>query len=592
MPLTFILAKNSSLQSTRALRMLILALAFYPVPYLVLTPHYFSSTTPTCFGVWFLLCLVVYGVIRYRNRANFKPELAKSRVVIDDLMLERRNQLLVQKAPFSEIAHVTILEKPVGSVAVIRVKTHSDYVNLRGFQGMNQIAAEIVARVPTSATVQRKRLWLATDETVHLFLVVGVLSLSVVLFLQGGANNLGGLPVLFCLGGGIYSFLGRPQFKREGKVKRSADVGTGIFYFAAAFLFLLNDMEEIFAYWQDPCALRGRLVQQSGCVETVPAEGNIAFAANSRTLLWSEHRFLLMPRYNAWIGFWTPHLSYDWVKLFTISANRQVVAVIGTEDGSELMLDVWDITSRTRQARLPVSVNEHVGEEEFALSPDGQILALSDPLAGPTLWQVATGEPGVTLARDDFEPSLTAVAFSPDGQLLAGQTHFHEVTIWQVGDGSIQQEITLPAEFNPLVDALRFSPDGRWLLMTNRSFDRQGINVADLLVWDLTTNSLGYHWTLEHAQSYYDVTFSPDGAYLFGAFAILEPRNGVHHDKDTENTLFVWNMETGTAYGQVLLGLDRTPASVSVAPDGSLLVVGTRHDGLVFDVTNLLEAAK
>ncbi len=142
--------------------MLILALAFYPVPYLVLTPHYFSSTTPTCFGVWFLLCLLAYGAICYRNRANSKPELAKSRVVIDDLMLEHRNQLLVQKVPFSEVEHVTILEKSVGSASVIRVKTPTDYVTLRGFEGMNQIATEIVARLPTSATVQRKRLWLAT----------------------------------------------------------------------------------------------------------------------------------------------------------------------------------------------------------------------------------------------------------------------------------------------------------------------------------------------------------------------------------------------------------------------------------------------
>lgn len=590
--LTFILAESHYWQLKRVTRMTILALAFFLLPYLVLTPRYFDSISLTCSGIWFGLCLLAYVAARHWDHPNVHKQLANSRVVISDTLLEQRIKTLVQKIPFTEITHLVILEKPATQVEIIRVKTATDYATLRGFAGMNQIAAEIMARIPASAIVQRKSVWFDTHGSLSLFLVIAILSLLIVTTFQGRADDLSWFVIGLYLVTGVHSLLWRPQFKREGKTKRTADTGTAVIAFVAAFFFFLNQADELPAYWQDPCTFVGRVARQSGCVEIIPAEGPIQFAADSRTALWSEHKFVLISPYQSWVGFWTPHLFYDWVKLFTVSVDRQTVAVIGHDGSDDLVLDVWDITTRTRHARLPVTVNKFIDGDEFALSPDGQLLALADPLGGVTLWQVANGQPGVSLEKNEplVEPSLTTIGFSPDGRFVAGQTRLNEVTVWQVADGAIWQEIVLPEEGEPLVDYLRFSPDGRWLLITNRISDPQR---TDIIVWDLTANNMRYRWSFDHTESGYDVAFSPDGQFLFGAFAVSEPRNGVHHANETRNTLFIWEMETGTVYGQMLIGLgsDRHPQSVDVAPDGSLLVVGTRDEGLVFDVERLLNSA-
>lgn len=593
-PLTFVLAQNHYLQLKKVTRMTILALAFALLPYLLLTPRYFHSTSLTCSGLWFGLCLLAYVAAHYWDHPNVEKQLANSRLVISDTILEQRIKTLVQKIPFAEITHVVLVEKLAGQIEMIRVKTVTDYATLRGFEGMNQIAAEIAARVPASAIVQRKPLWFDMYASPSPFLTIVILFFFIVMSFQGGSDDLNWLVVWTYLVIGTYSLFWRPQFKREGKSKRSADTNTAFVAFIATFFFFLNQADELPAYWQDPCAFVGRVARRSGCVEVVPAEGSIQFAADSRTILWSERQFILMPPYNAWVGFWTPHLSYDWVKLFTVSADQQSVAVIGCDGGDELVVDVWDIPTRTQRARLPMTVNEFADEEAFALSPDGQLLALADPLVGITLWQVTTGQPGVTLERNEplVEPSLTSIAFSVDGRFVAGQTRLNEVTIWQVADGAIWQEIVLPEGVDPLMDYLRFSPDGRWLLTTNHTYNQQGTDVADLLIWDLATGDLSYRWTLDHAEYRYDVAFSPTGSYLFGAFVISEPRNGVHYANEAESTLFVWDMVTGTAYGQMLLGLgsERTPESVSVSLDGLWLAVGTRDEGLVFEVEKLLTA--
>ncbi len=349
-PLTFVLAENHYRQQKKVTRITILALAFFLLPYLVLTPRYFESTSLTCSGIWFGLCLVAYMIAPYWDDPKIKKQLALSRVVLDDLMLEHHSKKLRQKIPLAEITHLFIWENANAEVKMIRVKTQTDYTTLRGFDSMNQIAAEMVARVSTSAIVQRKPLWLDTNSPLYMLSGLAVLSLFFAASLQGTADSFYGWIVVFYLLLGIHSLLWRPQFKREGKSKQSADTNTAIVAFIAAFFFFFIHVEEIRAYWQDPCAIVGRVARRSGCVEIVPAEGPIQFAADSRTVLWSERQFVLMHPYEAWLGFWTSHLSYDWVKLFTVSADQQTVAVIGHDGSDELVLDVWDIPTRIRQA--------------------------------------------------------------------------------------------------------------------------------------------------------------------------------------------------------------------------------------------------
>jgi RNA polymerase sigma factor (sigma-70 family) len=231
--------------------------------------------------------------------------------------------------------------------------------------------------------------------------------------------------------------------------------------------------------------------------------------------------------------------------------HNRLTLLAFTPDGKTLVTgDTLDRTIRlfdvpTRKERCQLTRPEVV--RGFALSPDGNLLALGSQEGPVSVWDVKTGK----LVRElRGAPFVAGVAFSPDGSTLASaewdqKTDRNAVALWDVATGKQLRRLeknvgsvgsvhfsadgkTLiagtggairlwdaatgeergPAAGNPAYVAdVAVSPDGRTLAY-----------VADtsIRLWDLAADRevgrlAGHHWSL---------AFSPDGKTLAGGTGV------------------------------------------------------------------------
>jgi WD40 repeat protein/Tfp pilus assembly protein PilF len=121
-----------------------------------------------------------------------------------------------------------------------------------------------------------------------------------------------------------------------------------------------------------------------------------------------------------------------------------------------------------------------LGFHTAAFSPDGSLLAAAGITHDPdqslkgvvTLFNIPTGEELRTLWA--YESDVTGVAFSPDGERLALAGHRGGVQIWDVALG--EPVVTLPALSAGAFNRVTYSPDGQWLAGVSMN--------SELVVWD------------------------------------------------------------------------------------------------------------
>jgi WD40 repeat protein len=208
----------------------------------------------------------------------------------------------------------------------------------------------------------------------------------------------------------------------------------------------------------------------------------------------------------------------------------------------------WPLTLKERK-RLP----GHKGRVAIVrYSPDGRYLVTAGDGTAVRLWKMPSGDPFHTLEGHD-RIALCAT-FAPDRRTLATGGTPQEVCFWDIASGKKLQ--THRGRQN--IHDLAFSPDGRFLV--------GAADLSGLVIWKRKGRDGLEEWKLLSPGSggTRALAVSPDGKSL------------------AEATLFNAVRLRDWANFGVLATRPGKPLSVSFAPDGSRLAVGTVEEAMVW----------
>lgn len=181
----------------------------------------------------------------------------------------------------------------------------------------------------------------------------------------------------------------------------------------------------------------------------------------------------------------------------------------------------------------------------IAFSPDGQLLATSDPDGEIRLWRVSDGKQLLTC--QEHRHWVWSVDFSPDSQILASGSGDKTIKLWSVNTGQCFQELQGHSNWVWSVD---FSPNGEWIVSSSED--------ATIKLWDSEAGICLQTWT-GHAGGVCAVTFSPDGQSIASA--------GVDH------TARLWHLEGNCL--KVLEGHSNRIFTIAFSSDGQWLATGS-----------------
>jgi len=584
---TFSLSEKFLRDRHQRLQLFILGGALVFMVVYLFTPMYFSVLGLTFPLIWLVLGLLFWGLVRYLFKPNFKTRSTDDTVILTHLNLLRRKPMSEHYLPYAHIKQVVIRENGAGEVHSLKIRAVRGSWTLVGFADMERMVEELLAHLPPAAASKRQRIWLDITTPYASAGVVLLGLLVLVWLLQIARGDVTQFSLWFNLGIGLsYLLFRQPELPPKKGTKLPLNLLLGGIYLFASLMYgamTVADAGGAAAIWRNPCGLIGQGIHQSGCVNTVASEDSVYFAADNRTILWSdsqwdEPRRVYVTGYGSWLGVWTPTWSYDELDQLLVSADGRIAVVIAAD---RTIVDVWDVASRSRRQRLAIKTyGSHLIGESVQLSADGRYLAD----VGITIWDLTTGQPVRQIASD-----AAALAFSPDGQYLAGATATSDdITIWRISDGTVWQQLTPPPTEGRSKKQLLFSPDGQWLLVGNELSSETAIEMA---IWDLSMGERRYVWPVDQVDAHYQLAFSPDNQFVVGAIieAYWDEEQTRWTDSD-QTQLYVWRLADGVLIKKQFLGFsyDYRPLSLDFAPDGSLLAVGLDDSGMVFRTEQLL----
>lgn len=584
---TYILSEKFVRRSQRVLQFLTLAVPALMGMVFLLTPMYFSTTTPTCLGILLVLGLVGFGIATVWNPQKVKQRLANQRVTLNKTALQLYRQDSTQTMRYEAMRQIKIEVDQAGEIQSIQIHSGDDTCTLIGFDGMVQIAERLQAYVPDSAMRQQQPAWPNRSVWYHVAGLIALLVLGIALLIQLTEGAITEFMGWFFLVMGFYTLWRRPYSGRDGKQKRSTDLFLGGLYVFLGLLSLNSDLQDAggaAAIWRNPCGLIGKVVERTGCISTIPSENGLFFAANNRSVLWRDHERVYLTHHAAWLGFWTPTLPYEDADQLLVSADGGTAVILADD---HTVLDVWDIATRTRRHHLTLPADNDFSGERVQVSPDGHYLANVDEATGLALWDLATGQPVMQVATQAF-----AVAFAPDGQYVAGVDE-NQITLWRTADGAEWQTLALPEAVATGGKQLRFSPDGQWLMVAGQDSASQRHLVMAL--WQLPGGDLQHILTLADVNYRSQVLFSPDSKFVVGvAVEISRDEEGMHLGEQDQTQLVIWRLDDGVLVKKQWLkgGYRFTPLSLDFSPDGTLLAVGLDEVGMVFRTEQLFSELK
>jgi RNA polymerase sigma factor (sigma-70 family) len=168
--------------------------------------------------------------------------------------------------------------------------------------------------------------------------------------------------------------------------------------------------------------------------------------------------------------------------------------------GEDRSIFLWDVATAKQLRHLR---GHEGGIGALAFSPDGSVLASAGN--GPNdqslrLWETSTGRLLHRIGRGYCDTG--SVAFSPDGRTVAAATGEQPVRLWEVATG--QERLTLARQPGWWIRCVAFSPDGNFLA--------GGVD-NDVCLWSLQTGARVCRFP-GHRGSVNSLAFLPDGATL------------------------------------------------------------------------------
>jgi WD40 repeat protein len=178
------------------------------------------------------------------------------------------------------------------------------------------------------------------------------------------------------------------------------------------------------------------------------------------------------------------------ISTLALAADGKTLAV-ATDFRNLLVL--WDLTAKKELRRWEAKVGW-----ALALSPDGKILASTNPDRSLRLWDTATGKELAELKG--HTDTIWTVAFSPDGKLLASAGDDGTIRLWDPVSGKEQHRF---GQHYGHVRSLAFSPDGKTLVSAG----------SKIALWDVATQK-DLLPTPGHKDGVFALALSPDGKTL------------------------------------------------------------------------------
>jgi RNA polymerase sigma factor (sigma-70 family) len=319
------------------------------------------------------------------------------------------------------------------------------------------------------------------------------------------------------------------------------------------------------------------------------------------------------------------------IRRWDLTTNREVplapgfrtaVQAVFSADGTRVVvgdkagtIDVFAARTGKRLREVP-RPSEGADWCNFALSPDGRVLAATRPNGTILWWDVVAGKEVATVPIPGPKPnqvfnSIDTMAFSPDGRRLACGYPNGGLSVVDTGTHKELWRVGFPADVTGVdyAKGVAFSADGRYVARSLRAWDRDGGRLAFILqVVDAATGRQTRSrvvsdgkWGKGDVPDVADLRYTPDGRYL----AVLS-RNGkvqlLHSDTLAEVSTWMIGSRDGLALnvspdGRTLLTGDETGttrlwevvsgkavasisghrghiASAAISPDGRLLLTG------------------